>query len=129
VGYICICLDWPFQAMIKGLETNLWKMMATLDVNLALKANVSKLMLLTQLINIKHKTREALNSYFGQIININTKLVNNNLALPKVFILMVILNGLPVKYNTMQPVIEVQTKIDLHDMMSQLCDCELEHAF
>jgi hypothetical protein len=104
--------------MIKGLETNLWKMMATLDVNLALKANVSKLMLLTQLINIKHKTREALNSYFGQIIDINMELVNNDLVLPEVFILMVILNGLLVEYNTVWPVIEVQTKIDLHDMMS-----------
>jgi hypothetical protein len=49
--------------MIKGL--NLQKMMATLNTNLALKANVSKLMLLTQLINIKCETREALDSYFG----------------------------------------------------------------
>jgi hypothetical protein len=51
--------------MIKGLETNLQKMMATLNVNLVLKANMSKLMLLMQLINIKHETGESLDSYFG----------------------------------------------------------------
>jgi hypothetical protein len=46
------------------------------------------------------------------------ELINNDLALPEVFILMVILNGLLVEYNTVWLVIKAQTKIDLHDMMS-----------
>ncbi len=117
-GYICICLDHLFQAMIKGLESNPRKMMATLDANLAPKANASKLTLLTQLINIKRESGEALDSYYGRIVDINTELENNNLVLPDVFILMVILNGLPVEYDTVRPVIEAQTKIDLHDAMS-----------
>jgi hypothetical protein len=111
--------------MIKGLETNLRKMMATLDVNLVLKAKVSKWMLLTQLINIKCETGEVLDSYFGWIVDINMELVNNDLVLPEVFILMVILNGLLVEYDTVWPVIEAQTKIDLHNTMSQLCNHEV----
>lgn len=60
MGYICICLDQPFQAMIKGLKTNPQKMMATLNINLTPKANTSKLMLLTQLISIRCKPGKLL---------------------------------------------------------------------
>jgi hypothetical protein len=105
--------------MIKGLKMNLRKMITTLNVNLALKANVSKLMLLTQLINLKCKP-EALDTYFSHIININMELVNNYLVLPNVFILMVILNRLLAEYNTVWPVIKAQTKLDLHDAMGHL---------
>jgi hypothetical protein len=123
-GYIRICLDRLFRAMVKGLETNPRKMMTTLDANLAPKANTSKLTLLTQLINIKREPGEALDTYFGRISDINTELKSNDLVLPDVFILMVILNGLPAEYDTVRPVIESQPKLDLHDAMGRLRDRE-----
>jgi hypothetical protein len=123
-GYIQICLDRPFHTMVRGHKMDLVKMIKILKANLVPKVNMSKLTLLMQLVNLRRKSGEALNSYFSQISDLTTELMCNGLELPSVFTLMVILNGLPTKYNTVQPIIESQPKIDLNDAMCRLHDHE-----